>query len=209
MIRAYDNMYLDGAMRNLGAMFDYAVNAAGLPLSQFSRMFTASEVARRFGKGHPRYLAGLSGIELARFVIQETLDKQVLEEPVPAIRLSSEYWAGWALAYLQWYTGLPFSRLALDGISAETLALRYYPLHEADMTKVLSEFLPRIKSPATRLKEARKRLRLTQADLADRAGVSLRMIRAYEQGTQDLAKAEAATVAALARTLHCEVEGLV
>ena len=42
---------------------------------------------------------------------------------------------------------------------------------------------------------------MTQAELAERTGVSLRMIRAYEQGTQDISKAESASVFRLANAL--------
>jgi len=56
------------------------------------------------------------------------------------------------------------------------------------------------------LKTIRKQSHLTQKELADLSGVTLRMIQAYEQGHQDIKKAEARTVFALARMLGCTPE---
>ena len=42
--------------------------------------------------------------------------------------------------------------------------------------------------------------------LAEFSGVTLRMIQAYEQGDQDIMKAEAGTVFALAKVLGCSAE---
>lgn len=51
------------------------------------------------------------------------------------------------------------------------------------------------------LKQHRTRVGLTQAELAVQAGLSLRTLQHYEQGSKDLAKAAASTVLKLARIL--------
>ena len=56
------------------------------------------------------------------------------------------------------------------------------------------------------LKTIRKQYHLTQKELAELSGVTLRMIQAYEQGDQDIMKAEVRTVFALARVLGCSAE---
>ena len=56
------------------------------------------------------------------------------------------------------------------------------------------------------LKTIRKQSRFTQKELAELSGVTLRMIQAYEQGDQDILKAEAQTVFALSRVLGCAPE---
>ena len=58
------------------------------------------------------------------------------------------------------------------------------------------------------MKAIRKQSRLTQKELADLSGVTLRMIQAYEQGDQDINKAETRTVFALSRVLGCAPEVL-
>ena len=58
------------------------------------------------------------------------------------------------------------------------------------------------------LKRQRKSAGLTQKELAERSGVKVRMIKAYEQGNQDISKAEAMSVIKLARALKCLPEDL-
>lgn len=58
------------------------------------------------------------------------------------------------------------------------------------------------------LKECRLRRNLTQSQLAAAAGVNIRIIQHYEQGSKDINKAAAATVYRLAKALNCRVEDL-
>ena len=59
------------------------------------------------------------------------------------------------------------------------------------------------------LKEKRQQAGLSQSQLAERSGISFRMIQHYEQGVKDLNKAAAITVYTLAQALGCTVEDLV
>lgn len=202
MMHAYDKVYLEDAMRNLGGMFDFAVNAAAIPMERFYAMFLSSEESFQFGKGNPKYIAGMSGIELAERIIAQARDSSFLFDRDLCITPSREYWAGWALAYLQWYTARSFAQLNISGISAPALLQSYDPLHEADITKILEVFLPLLEDSGSRLKKARKQIGLTQETLAEKTGISLRMIRAYEQGSQPLRRAEAGTLLTLAQCLN-------
>ena len=56
------------------------------------------------------------------------------------------------------------------------------------------------------IKELRQKKEITQKELAELTGVSLRMIRAYEQGDQDIRKAEAQSVFNLSRAFGCKPE---
>ena len=49
----------------LGSMLDYAVNSCGEDLRLFYARFLSSGVAAQIERGNPRYLCGLSGVELA------------------------------------------------------------------------------------------------------------------------------------------------
>ncbi len=54
----------------------------------------------------------------------------------------------------------------------------------------------------------RKYAQLTQKMLAERSGVSQRMIEQYEQGRKELKHASAETVVRLSRVLNCSVNDL-
>ena len=212
MTRAYNELYLSDAMDELGEMLDYAVNGRGLELGDFYRRFLASGIADAFGRACPKYLGGMSGIELAETVLESTGKSLKDMDYIPGLPYI-EYWCGWTLAYLQWYTGLSFAYIDSHGFPIELLADMYYPLHEADVHKTVDIALGRIKAfneaAPNPVKVRRKVLGLTQEELARRCGITLRMVQAYEQGRQDLARAEAATLLTLSRVLCCRPEELV
>lgn len=58
------------------------------------------------------------------------------------------------------------------------------------------------------LKKMRQRKGMSQKQLAEESGVSIRMVQYYEQGVNDINKAEALTVYRLAHALWCKVEDL-
>jgi transcriptional regulator with XRE-family HTH domain len=60
----------------------------------------------------------------------------------------------------------------------------------------------------TKLKDCRKAKGLTQAQLAEAAGVPVRTIQGYECGRKPLKKAAYETVEALARALKMEMKDL-
>ena len=58
------------------------------------------------------------------------------------------------------------------------------------------------------LKMWRQRRGMSQAQLAKASGVSIRMIQYYEQGKNDINRAEALSVYRLAQALVCSMEAL-
>ena len=205
-MHAYDEIYLETSKEKLGLMLSYAVNRLGMPLRAFYDRFLVSREARMFADGHPKYVAGMSGIELALSVLDREEDNTDTGCEVDDI-----YWTGWALAQLQWYSELDFAQID-QVFPVEEIRRLYYPLHEADITRffaVAERRLQAAKTPSpSPVKLLRKTHGLTQQALAERSGVSLRMIRAYEQGSQDLSRAESDTLIRLSHALHCPPERL-
>lgn len=58
------------------------------------------------------------------------------------------------------------------------------------------------------LKDRRIEKGLTQAELAEQIGLSVRLIQKYEQNAQDLNKVYAITIYKLAKALDCKYEDL-
>lgn len=58
------------------------------------------------------------------------------------------------------------------------------------------------------LKTIRERKLMTQAELAEKSGVNLRMIQHYEQGTKDIKKGNVMTVLNLAEALGCNIKDI-
>ena len=209
MTRAYDIAYLDDAMTSLGAMLDYAVNTCGEDLDLFYARFLGSGIAETFSRANPKYLGGMSGIELASMVAART------GEPLPRkdglIDIGSpEFWTGWTLAYLSWYLNVDLRTLQSRGLTVASLHERYPVLHEADLSKSVQFAMKRLgeTSGGHLLKLARKNARLTQRQLSDIAGIPLTVIRSYEQDKRSLKNAETENSRRICQTLGCRIEDI-
>ena len=212
MTHAYEETDLDDAMNNLGDMFDYAVNDCGFDADEFFSHFIISGVARAFERGNPKYVAGLSGPELASEVIYRTVRSRPDTPSAENIDKTSEYWAGWILAYYQWQSVRRFSDMQKNGLTINRVLSLYPTLHEADISKFVSVADRIIKDnmneSISNLQRIRKASGMTQKELAKASGAALRMIQLYEQRKQDINKARAITLAGMAHVLGCAVEDL-
>ena len=210
MTHAYQEIYLSKAQSVSGDAFDYAVNTCDIPGTDFVKLFIASSVSKRMENGEPAYLAGKSGIEIVREIVAETKGKELQIEPQEHFERSKEYWIGWVVAYYQWYSGRKY-RDIFKVLSFEDLQKMYYTLHEADITKFVDIVDSKIKEyfPETNLKRIRTAYGFTQAELAERSGVSLRSIQMYEQRNKNINKASADSMYSLAKALGCTMEDLI
>ena len=209
MTHAYQEIYLSNAQAMLGDAFDYAINVCHIPGSSFVKLFIASTISKRLENGEPSYLSGKSGIEVAMEILAETTGKVPDAAPQEHFSRSIEYWIGWAVAYYQWFSGRSYSDI-FKVVSFEELQKMYDPLHEADITKFADILDARMREffADTSLKRIRTAYGCTQAELAQRSGVSLRSIQMYEQRNKDINKASAETLLRLSRVLGCTMEDL-
>lgn len=208
---AYEECYLDDAMCSLGEFFDYCVNGLGYGLNEMFERFARTRIAHCFEIGAPKYITGMSGVELAWMVLEEISGQQNYPDRIMPLERSREYWTGWVLAYYQWYRNLRFSDMIENGLSAEEVCKRYI-LHEAPLEKFVEIADQIIAENRLHRESTLKRLRayynMTQKQLSEKSGVSLRMIQLYEQGQNDISKAQAGVVLSLAQALGCEVRDL-
>lgn len=210
MTHAYQEIYLSKAQAVLGDAFDYAINACKINGTDFVRLFVASSVSKRMENGEPTYLAGKSGIEIVCEIVAETKGQDLQIEVGDHFGRSLEYWIGWAVAYYQWYSARKYSEI-FEVLSFEDLQKMYYTLHEADVTKFADIVDSRIRErfPETNLKRIRTAYGCTQAELAERSGVSLRSIQMYEQRNKDINKASSDAIYRIAKVLGCTMEDLI
>ena len=211
MIPAYAEIYLNDAMCALGSMLDYAVHDCDCDGDAFFSQFICSGVATQFERGNPKFVGGMSGVELALEVFRRTIGNAPEIEPCAGEDKSPEYWAGWSMAHYQWFTGMRFSDMTANGLTISQVCSMYV-LHEADVSKFVEAanqvIQHGIESRGTNLKRIRKAGGYSQKQLADISGVALRMIQLYEQKQNDINHAQASTLLALSRTLGCAMEDL-
>ena len=210
MIRAYDEMYLRNARSLLADCLDYATYTEEYEPAVFYNMFIKCDIARRFEKGDPFILSGISGVELALRVIEKNTGRYEPRTRVYHSGRSREYWAGWAVAYYQWYSACNLIRLE-ELIPFESILLMYDKYHEMDIMHFVDrvEEIRRVARLNSYLKMYRERMGFSQSELANKTGIPVKTLQHYEQGTKSLAKANASYVLSLARTLGCRPEELV
>ena len=210
-MHAYNELYLDDAMQNLGDMVEYAVCDLGFDPDEFFGWFISSGIASRFESGNPKYVTGMSGYELAEAVLRETNVSYEKKEPSYLDFKGREFWAGWILAYYQWITNQRFEDIVNEGLTLSTV-FSMYILHEADISKFVesaNEIIERNKNiRKSKLSKIRKARGFTQQELSENSGVSLRMVQLYEQRQNDINKAQVNVVLNLAKALGCEVEDI-
>ena len=209
MMHAYNEKYLSDASKILGEMIDYAVNDCNINDDEFMHMFIVSGVAKQFERGNLRYVTGRSGIEIANEIFFK-----IKGQPQPQMTTiredrTPEYWAGWTLAHYQWSTSKSFDDI-IRYLPISDIIKKFPALHEADITKfyaVIGNILLNA-NPHTNLRRMRATACMTQEKLARESSVSLRSIQMYEQRNKDINKAQAITLAKLARVLGCDIEDL-
>ena len=209
-IRAYNEEYVSGAQRILGDAVDFAVVSLQVEPDAFGKAFSVSDVSKQFANGNPRYVAGMNGCELARKVLEQTHTPFSDAPDAMYLDKSAEYWAGWALAFYQWYSSYSFMEI-LTAVSMEELLKMYPVFHEMDILQFADTMDEKMKAayPHTKLRMRRETCGFSQSELASESGVPLRQIQLFEQRQRDINKTAAQTLLQLSKALHCNMEDLV
>ena len=208
MTHAYDEIHLDDAMETLGGAVEYATLFCNIEGREFIDLFITSGIADEYGRGNVKFISGMSGIELAKHILEKCGKKSSDIAEMPYIDYPPEYWIGWILAYYQWYTGKTFAFICKK-ISYDTLYNLYGVLHEADPSKAVEGFNNIMqKSGETNLARLRKERKLSQSELAKAADISVRSIQLYEQRQTDINNAQHNHLKALSKVLGCTIDDL-
>lgn len=209
MTHAYSESYLSSAKARLSSFFDYAINDCRLKPDWVAALFINTGYAEQFERGNPAYVAGMSGVELARAVIMKAYGKREFPPPTATKDCSPEYWTGWVLAEYQWYCCRRFKDIFLR--IPLTRIIEMYPVyHEMDITGFIDtmEAFYRAAQGDSNLKRIRESRGLSQSTLAVQSGVNLRNIQMYEQRVNSIDKAQVRILYKLSRALGCDIEDL-
>lgn len=209
MTHAYNESYLSNAKDRLSSFFDYAINDCKIKPDWITVLFINTGYAEQFERGNPAYVAGMSGVELARAVILKAYGRKELPKPTNSEECSPEYWAGWTLAEYQWYCGRRFKDI-FGRIPLTKIIGMYSVYHEMDITNfidTMEEFYKAAEGDSN-LKRIRESRGLSQSELAEQSGIKVRNIQMYEQRVNNIDKAQAQTLYKLSRVLGCDIEDL-
>lgn len=209
MIRAYDEVYLKNARSVLANSLDYATYALGYDPDVYYKMFIKCDLARKLEKGNPFIVAGMSGIELALRVVEKATGRYDPADRTVRLAKSREYWAGWAIAYYQWYSSCNLMLLE-EQVPFNSIRLMYDKYHEMDICHFVEDInkMRMENRLSCYLKLYREMKGLSQSGLARLADVPVRTLQQYEQGAKSLDKANVNYVLSLAKALGCSPEEL-
>ena len=209
MTHAYSELYLSDAKKSLGTMVDYAVHDCEYDVDWMIELFMKSGYAKQFEKGNPTVVGGMSGVELARSIIDKIYKKDLEIEAAQPMDKTSEYWAGWAIADYQWYSGYRFEDI-FEKVKMSEIVAMYHPFHEMSIEHFYEAMDKKMESRVseTKLKKVREAAGLSQSELAKKSGVSLRSIQMYEQRQNNIDKAQGHTLYKLSVALGCDIEDL-
>lgn len=205
-IRAYHESYLSNAMTTMGTMLDYAVNYQYENIDYFFAQFILSGIADDFGFGSPNYISGKTGVELY-YEVKKNIGYSNAVSYI-SINRTKEFWAGYYLAYAQWYLNRSF-RDIVYAVPLSEIVSWYNTDHEADLQRFADKIEYRILKTNNNLQSIRRRNQISQTELANLSGVGLRNIQMFEQGKNDISKAQFNTLNSLSRTLNCSEQDLV
>ena len=202
MIHAYDEDCVNNIQDIVGSMFEIAVLFDNLDIDYFGNKFIESEISKYLEINYCKYSLGKSGIEL----YSEIMDKEP-KQIIQPFEATKEYWVGYVLAYIQWYYNKSFKEI-INAFPCSELIKKYNPYHEMDIMHMV-DFYKQVLDIRSKLKIFREKLNMSQSELANVSNVSIRAIRAYEQGKLDISKASGETLYKLSKALGCKMEDLI
>ena len=207
-IHLNDGLYDLEMREKLGVFFDIAVDRCGLRGQEAAELFVASGLAEQFERQNPGFVAGKSGAELVLWAFEQCCQDCTLEDGTYT-PISPDYWVGYMLALFQISTGWPYARV-FERMSYADLREMYHWCMDKSEEEVVEQILAELrKRPAgRRLRKVRKAAGLTQKQLAERTGVSMRSIQQYEEGKKDINKAAVGSVHKMSLVLGCCMEDL-
>ena len=208
-IRAYNELYLNDTQLFLAHLFDYVIRCFGMETNLFGQIFANSSMCKNIEIGNPSLISGKAGEEVAKELINSVIPNASFPQNEISFERSPAYWAGYYLAYYQWYTAKRFKDIFLRIPLKEIIAM-YKIYHEMDISIFVDDLNKRYDSVtlSTKLKTIREARCLSQNELAKLSGVSVRSIQLYEQKVNDIDKAQAQTLYKLARVLGCSIEDI-
>lgn len=208
--RAYPEIYMNDFTECFGNMFQYTDRDLGITINNFYDMFLQSRISSGIEAGDPKYLLGMSGVEMARAVIYEKTGTYYNIKDSLYEDRGISYWMGMALGYYQWYRNVQFKVIDALGLTIDVLR-DMYVLHEADFEKFVfsaDSITGLDKGKGKIMANLRKSRKLSQRDLADASRVPLRMIQLYEQGQNDISKANVDYVMRIAGALDVRIDSI-
>lgn len=203
MVYAYEEKFITPIAEILGEIFQKAACIEGFEINKFAQKFAKSEIAHAIEYGNVEYLMSEKiGEDITNLICSES------EFDIEDVNKSNvqEYWVGYILVYIQRAVRRSFKEIfAL--YSCNRLLTDYDVYNEMNPLEIVKKIKQYI-SVGNKLKQFRERGKMNQLELSNKSNVTVKNIKAYEDGTVDISKAQGDTLFRLSRALGCTIEEL-
>lgn len=129
---AYSELYVNDAQKTIAHSFDYAVNKIKISLEDYAKRFAYFKYIKLIETGDPHYIAGMSGIELAK----EICNKEGVKYGRLPYKPGLEFWIGWILSYYQWSRNMSYKNI-LEKFPIERFIMAFPTFHEQNKKRML------------------------------------------------------------------------
>lgn len=201
MVYAYEEKYLTTIAEIVGDIFRKAACIEDFKIDRFAQEFAKSEVAYAIEYGDLDYLMS-EEIEddIASLICNELSMKDCKDIN------SREYWVGYILVFIQRAVRRSFKEIFALYLCSRLLKDydTYGDMDPIEMVKKIKQYI----SMGNKLKQFREKKKMTQQELSNTSNVTVKNIKAYEDGTVDISKAQGDTLFRLSRALGCTIEEL-
>ena len=196
------------AMDALADVFAILIDQLSLDPDLSVSMFLSSGLAHLVETRSTAVVRGMTGAEQAAWLL-ERCGYGALEEVDVVSAFSNPSWFGRNVAFCQSKSGISFARI-FDSVSYEEITSLRFGREDWDEEQIYGLITQALheSQPASRLAQKRKSRHMTQMQLASSAGISVRTLQQYEQGSKNFDHAALSTVCSIARVLGCRAEDL-
>lgn len=129
---AYSELYIHDSQKNIACAFEYGVLGLNYTLEEFVQKWIGFPKIELIETGNPMYIAGMSGIELARLVTS----RQNEDVKKLAYNPTENYWTGWIASYYQWLRNTTYKNI-FTKMTANDFLCVYPTMHEADINRII------------------------------------------------------------------------
>ena len=201
MVYAYEEKYLTTIAEIVGDIFRKATCIEDFEIDRFAQEFAKSKVAHAIEYGDLDYLISEEIEDDIASLICSEPNKEYCEDIN-----SREYWVGYILVFIQRAVRRSFKEIFALYLCSRLLRDydTYGDMDPIEMVKKIKQYI----SMSNKLKQFREKKKMTQQELANNSHVTVKNIKAYEDGTVDISKAQGDTLFRLSRALGCTIEEL-
>ena len=195
-------------INNFGFCMSFACKYLGFKANEFFKLFASSIISVEYVNANPKYVYGMSGVELAYEVLIDLgFDPKNINDY--SIEKDSNYWVGRVIAYIQYVNKYSYKYLA-EIINLDLLLEKYDELAGEGLGYINEYVFKNLVSSnsKSRLQERRKAVNLSQSELAQKADINIRTLQQYEIKGKNINNASITSVMKLAQALGCDIDDI-